>query len=82
MIRGALYLTWFVISVIPYASVLVIVSAFVRGKSLYWFAVGWLRQMTVAARLFGGIRYEVARYEPYPAARWPSQRKVCEAVLF
>ena len=34
MIRGALYLFWFVISVIPYAAVVVIVSMFVRGKPL------------------------------------------------
>jgi 1-acyl-sn-glycerol-3-phosphate acyltransferase len=68
MIRGALYLFWFVISVIPYAAVVVIVSVFVRGKPLYWFTIGWLRQMTVAAKWIGGIEYRVQGLENLPDA--------------
>jgi 1-acyl-sn-glycerol-3-phosphate acyltransferase len=68
MIRGALYLLWFVISVIPYALMVVLVSVFVGGKPLYWFTIGWLRQMTVAARWIGGIEYRVHGMENLPDA--------------
>ena len=66
--RGALYLFWFVISVIPYALAVVIVSTFIRGKPLYWFTIGWLRQMTVAAKWIGGIEYRVHGLENLPDA--------------
>jgi 1-acyl-sn-glycerol-3-phosphate acyltransferase len=68
MIRGALYLIWLVISVIPYGLLVVIGSIFTRGTPLYWFAVGWLRQMTVAAKWIGGIEYRVHGMENLPDA--------------
>jgi 1-acyl-sn-glycerol-3-phosphate acyltransferase len=66
--RGAIYLFWFVISVIPYGAAIVIVSIFVRGPALYWFTIGWLRQMTVAAKWIGGIEYRVHGLENLPDA--------------
>lgn len=66
--RGALYLLWFVISVIPYALLIMLVSIFIRGDKLYWFTVGWLRQMTVAARWIGGIEYRIQGLENLPSA--------------
>jgi 1-acyl-sn-glycerol-3-phosphate acyltransferase len=66
MIRGGIYLFWFVISVIPYAVVVVIASIFIRGNTLYWLTIGWLRQMTVASKWIGGIEYRVHGLENLP----------------
>jgi 1-acyl-sn-glycerol-3-phosphate acyltransferase len=68
MIRGTLYLVWFVISVIPYAVLVLLLSIFVRGDPLYWFTIGWLRQMTVAAKWIGGIKYNLHGMENLPDA--------------
>ena len=68
MIRSALYLCWLVISVIPYALVVVIISIFIRGTPLYWFTIGWLRQVTVAAHWIGGVKYQIEGTENLPSA--------------
>ena len=52
MIRGAIYFLWLALSVVPYGVLVVILSFVVKGDPLYWTTVGWLRQMTVAARRF------------------------------
>ena len=48
--RGAIYFLWLAISVVPYGTAILLASIFVRGHPLYWFAIGFLRQITVAAR--------------------------------
>ena len=68
MIRGALYFLWLALSVIPYGTLILIVSIFVRGEPLYRFAVSYLTQMTVAGRVFGGIRHQVHGAENLPPA--------------
>lgn len=68
MIRGALYLIWFVVSVIPYALVLIVTSFTLGGQPAYRVARAWLSQMTAAARVFGGIKYEVEGMENLPDA--------------
>lgn len=68
MIRGALYFIWLAISVIPYATVILIASIFIRGRPLYRIALGYLIQITFAARVFGGIRYRVHGRENLPSA--------------
>ncbi len=68
MIRGVLYWLWLAITVVPYGTVIIVSSIFIRGKSLYWLALGYLKQITVAARVFGGIRYRVHGAENLPSA--------------
>ena len=68
MIRGALYFLWLAISVIPYGAAIVLASIFVRGRPLYSLALGYLRQMTVAGRLVGGIHHRVHGAENLPPA--------------
>ncbi len=68
MIRGAIYFLWLALSVVPYGVLVVILSFVVKGDPLYWTTVGWLRQMTVAARWIGGIKYRVHGLENLPGA--------------
>jgi len=66
MIRGLLYILWMSISVVPIATVIVILSIFMRGKPLYRFAIQWLRQMTWFASAICGIKYRVQGLENLP----------------
>lgn len=68
MIRGAIYLLWMTVSVVPYGVFLIIVSPFVSGKTLYWLALPWLRQMTWVAKHVGGADYRVHGIENIPSA--------------
>jgi len=66
MIRGAIYVLWMCVSVIPYGVVIVLLSVAVRGRPLYWFAVGWLHQMTWFASAICGVKYRVHGLENLP----------------
>jgi len=67
VIRGLLLLVWMVVTVIPYGIFVILLSALVRGKRLYWVAIGWLRMAVWGARVFGGVRHEVRGMENLPA---------------
>lgn len=69
-LRSTLYMTWLIVSVIPHALCVVIISFLgLRGERLYWFASSWLKMAISAARLIVGIRYEVQGWENLPQQR-------------
>jgi len=43
VVRSAVYVLFLVLTVIPYALTVVLLSIFVRGTRLYWFTIGWVR---------------------------------------
>jgi 1-acyl-sn-glycerol-3-phosphate acyltransferase len=65
-LRSLAYLLWLVVTVMPYAVVVLIVSIFVRGAPLYWLCVGWLSMAVWGARVFCGIRHRVTGFENLP----------------
>jgi 1-acyl-sn-glycerol-3-phosphate acyltransferase len=68
MIRGALYFTWLAVTVVPYGTLVLLASIFIRGEPLYRLALGYLQQISLAARVFGGIRYRVHGRDNLPPA--------------
>ncbi len=68
LLRSALFFLWLVVTVIPWATFVVLVSLFVRSTSLYWICVGWLRQAIWAARWICGVRWRVQGLEHLPSA--------------
>ena len=68
MIRSLLFILVMVVSVIPYAIALLILSIFVRGRPLYNVAVGWLLVVIGTARWIGGVQYRVQGLENVPTA--------------
>ena len=44
--RSALYFLFLVVTIVPWATVAVIYSIFVRGERLYWVCAGWLNLMS------------------------------------
>lgn len=77
MIRGAVYFLWMAASVTPYGAFLVVVSFFVSGRTLYWLAVPWLRQITYVAKLVGGVDYRVHGAENLPGPESPEHIILC-----
>ncbi len=65
-LRSAAYMAWLVLSVIPYAVAVVLLSPFVRGRTLYGFCLGWVRFALWGATLLCGIRTRVQGMEHLP----------------
>ncbi|PZQ65571.1 MAG: 1-acyl-sn-glycerol-3-phosphate acyltransferase [Variovorax paradoxus] len=65
-LRSVLHLLWMLVTVVPWAIVLLLASLFARGEPLYWFAAGWLRVAMWGARWILGIRHRVQGMEHLP----------------
>ena len=58
-LRSLLFVLWMVITVIPWALAVLLVSMAVRGDRLYWMCAGWLKVVIWGARWICGVRYRV-----------------------
>jgi 1-acyl-sn-glycerol-3-phosphate acyltransferase len=67
-LRSLLYAVICVLLVIPWAMVVLILSIFMRGPTLYWLCVGYLRATVVLARAICGVQYRVQGLENLPTA--------------
>jgi 1-acyl-sn-glycerol-3-phosphate acyltransferase len=66
LIRSLLHMLWMCVTVIPWATFLVLASLFVRGDPVYWIAAGWLRASVLGAHYILGIRTRVTGMENLP----------------
>jgi 1-acyl-sn-glycerol-3-phosphate acyltransferase len=66
LIRSVLHMLWMAVTVIPWASVVVIVSPFVSSTRLYWLCVGWLNLAIRGGTLILGIRNRLTGMENLP----------------
>ena len=67
-LRSALYVLWLLVTVVPYAIVVLTASLFLRGPTLYWVMVVWLRGAMWGSRWICGIRARVQGMENVPTA--------------
>jgi len=65
-IRSVFHALWMLVTVVPWALGIVLCSLVLRGNTLYWMAVGWLRAAIVGARWILGIQIRVSGYEHLP----------------
>ena len=65
-VRSVVHMLWMLVTVIPWGIIMVTTSLFVRGTSLWWMAVRWLRWAIGGARLLLGIRVRVCGMEHLP----------------
>ncbi len=65
-LRSTLHGLWLVVSVIPWALLVVVLSPFMRGIPLYWVAARWLRGTIISARWLLGIRVRTTGMENLP----------------
>jgi len=65
-IRSAFYFLFLVVTVVPWATVAVIYSIFVRGERLYWLCAGWLTLAVWGAKVICGVHARVHGRENLP----------------
>ena len=66
LIRSIIHTLWMLITVIPWAIIMLLASMRVRGKPLYWMAERWLGWAMDGARVILGIRSHVTGMENLP----------------
>jgi len=84
-LRSLAYLLWLAATVVPYASVVLLVSIFIRGTPLYWLCAGWLRMAVWGGRWLCGIRWRVQGMEHLPdgpAILAPKHQSAWETLAF
>jgi 1-acyl-sn-glycerol-3-phosphate acyltransferase len=67
-LRSALFLLWLVVTVVPWATVVVVLSLFLKPTPLYWVCVGWLNTAIWGAKVICGVKYRVHGLENVPTA--------------
>jgi len=67
-LRSLLFVLWLVITVVPWATVVVLASPFAGSTRLYWMCVGWLRTAIWGCRVICGVRATVRGLENVPTA--------------
>ena len=65
-VRSCVHMLWMLVTVIPWAIVMLVVSTWQRGKPIWWMAVRWLRWSIDGARLILGIQVRVRGMENLP----------------
>jgi 1-acyl-sn-glycerol-3-phosphate acyltransferase len=65
-VRSFLFVLFMVVTVIPWATAVVIVSIFARGNTVYWLCVGWLTLSIRGARVICGVRARLHGTENLP----------------
>jgi 1-acyl-sn-glycerol-3-phosphate acyltransferase len=67
-VRSVLFFLWLLITVVPFATVVVIVSLFTRGRAVYRLCVSWLAVAIWGAKVICGVKYRVSGIEHVPTA--------------
>ncbi|MET0517997.1 MAG: lysophospholipid acyltransferase family protein [Burkholderiaceae bacterium] len=67
-LRSALFIVWMLLTVIPVALAVLVLSIFVRGNPVYWTCIFWVRLAHYGARYICGVRYRISGFENLPSA--------------
>jgi 1-acyl-sn-glycerol-3-phosphate acyltransferase len=67
-LRSALYILWLIVTVVPWAILMLGLSIFVGGTRLYWPTMMWLRMAIQGARVICGVNYRVTGMDNVPTA--------------
>ena len=53
-VRSAFYVLFLAVTVIPWATAVLVISIFARGNVVYWSCIGWLRVAIWGAKVICG----------------------------
>jgi 1-acyl-sn-glycerol-3-phosphate acyltransferase len=67
LIRSILHLLWMAVTVIPWATFVIIASLFVSSTRMYWMCAGWLKVAVNGGTAILGIRNRITGFENLPA---------------
>jgi 1-acyl-sn-glycerol-3-phosphate acyltransferase len=68
-IRSVLHLLWMAITIIPWATFVVVASLFVSSTRMYWMCAGWLRVAVSGGTFILGIKNRVSGMENLPTGQ-------------
>ena len=69
LIRSILHLLWMALTVIPWATFVVIASLFIRSTTMYWWCAGWLRVAVRGGNVILGIQNRITGMENLPTGQ-------------
>ena len=69
LIRSILHLLWMALTVIPWATFVVIASIFIRSTTMYWWCAGWLRVAVKGGNVILGIQNRITGMENLPTGQ-------------
>ena len=64
--RSLLFVLFMIVTVMPWALTVLVVSIFTRGNTVYWLCVGWLRLSIWGAKVICGVRARLHGFENLP----------------
>ena len=67
-LRSTVFIGWMAVTVVPYALAVLLSSIFIRGDTLYWICVAWLRVVIWGARHICGVQHRVSGMQRLPSA--------------
>lgn len=65
-VRSVLHMLWMVVTVIPWALAVVVVSPFISPTRIYWMCAGWLKVAVKGGEVLLGIRNQIIGWENLP----------------
>ena len=65
-LRSALFVLFMAVTVIPWATAVLLVSIFARGDTVYWLCVGWLSLSIWGAKVICGVHARLHGFENLP----------------
>ena len=66
LIRSVVHMLWMLVTVIPWALIMLVASIWRRGIPLYWMAARWLGWAIDGARVILGIRHRITGWDNLP----------------
>jgi 1-acyl-sn-glycerol-3-phosphate acyltransferase len=84
-LRSGLFLLWMAITVVPWATAVLVFSIFVRGAPVYWLCAGWLGMSIRSCRVICGASWRVQGMENLPdgpAILLPKHQSTWETFAF
>lgn len=69
LIRSILHLLWMALTVIPWATFVVVASLFIRSTTMYWWCAGWLRVAVRGGNVILGIQNRITGMENLPTGQ-------------
>ena len=67
-LRSLIFVLWLTATVVPWAILMLLLSALVRGPALYWPTMRWLRMAIWGAKTICGVHYRVHGMQHLPTA--------------
>ncbi len=69
VLRSLLHLLFMAVTVVPWATAVIVSSPFLNSRQVYWMCAGWLKLAVWGGRWILGIRNRVIGYENLPVGR-------------